>query len=74
LERLYAKMQKSGSAAGTAHHAHRTIRTALNEAVRRGHLTSNPATLAKAPRLAEEEVVPYTLEKVRRLLDEAGKR
>jgi integrase len=74
LEKLYTKMQKAGSAAGTAHQAHRTIRTALNEAVRRGHLTSNPATLAKAPRLTEEEVEPYPVDEVRRLLEEAGKR
>jgi integrase len=32
LERLYAKMIKSGSSPGTAHQAHRTIRTALGEA------------------------------------------
>ena len=37
--------------------AHRTIRTALNEAVRRGHLARNPASLAKAPRLKDEEIV-----------------
>lgn len=73
LERLYAQMQRSGSAAGTAHQAHRTVRTALNEAVRRGHLARNPATLAKAPRLSEQEVEPYTIEEVQRLLREAGK-
>ncbi|MEU7829907.1 hypothetical protein [Nonomuraea sp. NPDC049129] len=50
LEKLYAKIQRSGRSAGTAHHVHRTIRSALNEAVRRGHITKNPATLAKRPR------------------------
>jgi Phage integrase, N-terminal SAM-like domain len=49
LERLYVRMMRNGSAAGTAHQAHRTIRTALGEAVRRGHLARNPAALAKAP-------------------------
>jgi integrase len=68
LERLYKKMQSNGSAAGTAHQAHRTIRTALNEAVRRGYLVRNPATLAKAPRLEEEEIEPYSVEEVQRLL------
>lgn len=34
LERFYRRMQETGSAAATAHQAHRTIRTALNEAVR----------------------------------------
>ncbi|MFG3525172.1 tyrosine-type recombinase/integrase [Streptomyces sp. NPDC047917] len=73
LERLYKKMQDNGSAAGTAHQAHRTIRTALNEAVRRQHLTSNPASIAKAPKVEEEEVEPYTVEEVQHLLAEAAK-
>ncbi len=73
LERFYAKMQANGSAAGTAHQAHRTLRAALNEAVRRGHLVRNPATLAKPPRLTEEEVEPYSVDEVQKLLTEAGK-
>ncbi|WP_406330807.1 tyrosine-type recombinase/integrase [[Kitasatospora] papulosa] len=73
LERFYKKMQESGSAAGTAHQVHRTLRTALNEAVRRGHAIRNPATIAKAPRLEEEEVEPYSVEEIQRLLAEAGK-
>ncbi len=72
LERFYKKMQDNGSAAGTAHQAHRTVRAALNEARRRRHLTENPATIAKAPRLEEEEVVPYTVEEVQRLLEAAN--
>ncbi|MFB7934737.1 tyrosine-type recombinase/integrase [Streptomyces sp. NPDC056039] len=73
LERFYRKMQANGSAAATAHQAHRTVRTALNEAVRRRHLTINPASIAKAPKVEEEEVEPYTVEEVQRLLLEAGK-
>ncbi|WP_432140348.1 tyrosine-type recombinase/integrase [Streptomyces sp. bgisy084] len=73
LERFYQKMRANGSAAGTAHQAHRTINTALNEAVRRRHLTTNPASIAKAPKLEEEEVEPYSLEEIQRLLLEAGK-
>ncbi|RPK38634.1 tyrosine-type recombinase/integrase [Streptomyces sp. ADI93-02] len=73
LERFYKKMQDNGSAAGTAHQTHRTVRTALNEAVRRGHLTVNPATIAKGPRVEEEEVEPYSVEEVQRLLAEAHK-
>ncbi|MEU5214622.1 tyrosine-type recombinase/integrase [Streptomyces sp. NPDC020807] len=73
LERFYKKMQDNGSSAGTAHQAHRTVRAALNEAVRRQHLTSNPASIAKAPKVEEEEVEPYTVEEVQRLLAEAGK-
>ncbi|MDV9171032.1 tyrosine-type recombinase/integrase [Streptomyces sp. W16] len=73
LERLYRKMQENGSAAGTAHQARRTIKTAFNEAVRRRHLTINPASVAKAPRVEEEEVELYALEEVQRLLAEATK-
>jgi integrase len=72
LERLYAKMQRNGSAAGNAHHVHRTIRTALNEAVRRGHLAINPASVARAPRLPETEVEPYDVGEVKRLLKVAA--
>jgi integrase len=73
LERFYARMKRKGSAAGTAHQAHRTIRTALNEAVRRGHLNRNPATLAKAPRLEEHEIEPYSVAEIQRLLEAATK-
>lgn len=73
LERLYVRMRKKGSAAATAHHVHRTVRTALGEAERRGHLTRNPATLAKAPKLEEHEVEPFTVEEVQRLLTVAAK-
>lgn len=68
LERFYAKMQANGSKPATAHHAHRTIRAALNEAVRRGHLARNPVLLAKPPKLTEEEIEPYSVGEVRQLL------
>ncbi len=71
LERFYVRMMQNGSAPATAHQAHRTIRTALNEAVRRGHLSRNPATLAKAPRVPENEVEPYSVDEIRLLLKAA---
>jgi integrase len=71
LEKFYVRMMAEGSSPATAHQAHRTIRTALNEAVRRGHLARNPATLAKAPRLVEKEIEPYTVEEIRLLLKTA---
>ncbi|MGF1647169.1 MAG: tyrosine-type recombinase/integrase [Kineosporiaceae bacterium] len=72
LETLYARMQRAGSAPATAHQAHRTVRTALNEAVRRGHIARNVASLARAPRLSENEVEPYTVDEVKRLLATAA--
>lgn len=74
VEKLYAKIQRDGKAAGTAHHVHRTIRNALNEAVKRGHLPRNPVLLAKAPRLVETEIEPYDLEEIQRLLKVASER
>jgi len=74
LELLYAKMQDSGLSAGTAHHVHRTARNALNEAMRRGHLIRNPAVQAKAPAISEEEVEPYEVAEVQRLLETAAQR
>lgn len=82
LEKLYAKMMKGGmsrpgrggwltkepSSAGTVHHVHRTVRNALNEAKKRGHIPQNPALLAKAPKLDDNEAEPYTVAEVRRLL------
>lgn len=73
LERFYTKMQVNGSRAATAHQVHRTMRTALNHALRRGHVTRNVATLAVPPRIEEEEVEPYDIEEVQRLLSEAAK-
>ncbi|MCX5119887.1 site-specific integrase [Micromonospora sp. NBC_00362] len=74
VEKLTRKMQAAGSAAATAHQAHRTLRTALNEAVRRQHIVRNAASLAKAPRLEDEEVEPYSVEDVQRLLLAASER
>lgn len=68
FEKLYAKMQRGGLKPGTAHHVHRTVRAALNEAVKRKHLAANPVLIAKAPRLVEEEVEPYDLDEIQQLL------
>ncbi|WP_026412349.1 tyrosine-type recombinase/integrase [Actinomadura oligospora] len=68
-EKLYAKMQEGqGLSAGTAHHVHRTIRNALNVAVKRGHLSTNPVLLATAPKLDEEEPEPYEIGEIKKLL------
>jgi integrase len=75
LERLYLRIVQTPTKRGTltrpatAHHVHRTVRTALNEAVRRGYLAKNPALLAKLPRddRTEDEIEPYTVAEVQRL-------
>jgi integrase len=74
VERLYAKLRHGGLNPGGVHHVHRTLRAALNEAVRRSHLTRNPVLLAKAPKLDEEEIEPYDVPEIQRLLEAAAKR
>nr|WP_206745649.1 site-specific integrase [Jatrophihabitans sp. GAS493] len=74
LELMYVAMLKRKTPAGTltkpatVHHAHRTLRAALNEAVKRGYLASNPALLARAPVGDDDEVVPYSVEEVQTIL------
>ncbi|MDQ0378578.1 tyrosine-type recombinase/integrase [Amycolatopsis thermophila] len=71
FEKLYAKMLESGLKPGTAHQVHRTARTAFGEAERRGIIQRNPAALAKAPRVEEEEVEPLEADEIQRLLSAA---
>lgn len=72
LERLYRRMIEAGAQPGTAHQVHRTIRTALGEAQRRGHVTRNAAALAKAPRVQQEAIEPLTLDEVQAVLQQAS--
>jgi len=71
VEKLYRKMIKNGAQPGRVHQVHRTVRAALNVALRRKHITENPVLLAKAPRLDEEEVEPCSVDEVKRLLETA---
>ena len=72
LERLYGRLQSDGLKPGTAHLVHRTVRAALNEAVRRRHMLENPAKVAKPPRVEEEEIEPFTVEEARSILSAAA--
>jgi integrase len=80
LESLYRRMQKTDYRKhtrtplkpATVHLAHRTLRVALNEAVKRRHLVDNPARIAKPPRIEEDEIVPFTREEAGRILASAG--
>lgn len=74
LEKLYARIVADGNKAGTAHQVHRTVKTALFVAVDRGHITKNPAKSAKAPRVDEEEIIPFTVKEAQRILTAAEKR
>jgi integrase len=74
VERLYAKLQVHGLSPGGVHHVHRTLRAALNEAVRRSNLPRNPVLIAKAPKLDTDEVEPYAVPEIQRLLEAAARR
>ena len=74
LERLYRRMIESGSRPATAHQVHRTARVGLGEAQRRGHISRNPAALAKPPRVQSDPVEPFTVAEVKQLLNEAARR
>jgi len=74
LERLYRRMITTGARPATAHQVHRTIRTALGEAVRQRQVQENVATLAKGPKIEATELEPYSIAKVRRILSAARER
>ena len=74
LERLYRSMINNGAKPATAHQVHRTIRAALGEAQRRGHIGRNAASLARPPRIIVEEVEPYSVDEVRAILGAAATR
>ena len=67
-------MIEAGAKPATAHQVHRTLRTALGEAERRGHIGRNPAQLVSPPRIQQELVEPFTLDEVQKLLAAARKR
>lgn len=68
IERFYAKLRNAGLRPATVHQVHRTLRTALNEAMRRGQVVRNPASIAKSPQLVEEEIDPLTVEEAQAVL------
>ena len=68
FEKLTKKIIDSGLKPATAHQVYRTARTAFGEAYRRGEILRNPMELAKPPRVEEEEIEPYEVDEVKRLL------
>jgi len=71
FEKLYQKIIAGGAKPATAHQVHRTARTAFGEAHRRGYIKTNPVALAKPPRVEEEEIEPFDLDEVQRLIETA---
>ena len=59
LEEHYRRMQTDGHSTHTIRAVHRVLRSALNEAVRRRRLASNPALIARPPRGEDVELDPF---------------
>lgn len=74
LEHLYGYLLDNGRSIHTVRAVHRVVRSALNEAVRRRRMHSNPALVARAPRHDTDEVEPLTVGEAQRLLAAAAKR
>ncbi|GHH56998.1 tyrosine-type recombinase/integrase [Lentzea cavernae] len=72
FEKLYQKMLKTGRhKPSTIGQIHRTAITALNEAMRRRHVTENPAELARPPKVEESEIEPFHEDEIKRLVKTA---
>lgn len=74
VERLYQRLRDDGAKASTVQQVHRTLRTALNEAVRRERINKNPVLVVKAPKAPESEIEPLTVKEAQRILEAARQR
>jgi len=73
IETLYAKLRvrKPPLSPSSIYHVHATLRTSLNEALRRRHIVENPVLVARAPQLVEPEVEPLSVDDAKRILHAA---
>lgn len=67
-ERLYRELLDQGRSTQVVHGVHRTLRSCLAEAVRRQRILSNPAALARPPRVERTEIEPLSVEECRAVL------
>lgn len=76
IEKLYVRLRarRPALSSSSIYHVHATLRTSLNEAMRRRHIVENPAIIARAPQLVEPEIEPLTVEEAQRILNAAGQR
>ncbi len=68
LERLYRQLIEDGRSTHVVHGVHRVLRSSLNEALRRQRLLTNPAALARPPRVEQTEIEPLTAAESRAIL------
>jgi integrase len=68
VEKLYVALAARGLEPVSVAGVHRTLRSAFNEAVRRGRLARNPVLHARPGRVEEPEVVPLTVAEAQAIL------
>jgi integrase len=68
IESLYDWMAKQGRKPATIANMHRTLRSALNQAVARHLVSVSPMSGLRAPAADEKEIEPLSAEEARRLL------
>jgi integrase len=79
LDAWYAQLRRSGRASGgelspnSVNRIHAVLRRALNQAVKWGWITSNPAAAATPPRARREALEVPSPEELRRLIEAAGR-
>ena len=74
IESVYVGLIDRGVLAVSVQGVHRTYRSCFGEAVKRGRLTRNPVTAARPNSAEEREVVPFSLDEARAILDAASSR
>lgn len=74
LEQHYRRLLDSGASPAVVHAVHRVLRSGLNEAVRRQRLATNPAMIARPPRVPAQEIEPLTTEACMAVLHAAAQR
>src|SRR4029077_16407548 len=76
LDRFYAQMRENGGhdggplSAATVRQTHAVLRRALQQGIRWGWISMNPAALATPPRVRAGEIQPPDPDQVVRLIEE----
>lgn len=69
IEAFLSKKHRAGLSAQSVHHLRAILRAALGDAVRKGTLGRNVATLADEPRVPHHEIQPLSPDEARALLE-----
>lgn len=71
VEALYARMRSAGLASSYVLQAHRVLRKALKDAMRRGRVSRNVCDMIDAPRARRRRIDSHTFDEVQRILGAA---